>query len=293
MNFTSFKTIIRDEVANRIEDGCEVRLKEVTKNNGIILTGLTVICDDSNISPSIYLDSYYDMYERGRMTIAQAVSDILDVYHKNRIDKSIDMRYFLDYKQIRNKIIYKLINTEKNKELLEDIPHIKFHDLSIVFQFLITEEKFGNATILIHNAHLKVWGISVDELYADACRNTPVLNKYELKNMKDVIKEFVPCEDEDDEMPIYVLSNKSRLQGAACILYPDLLKNVSSTMNSSLYIIPSSVHEVLLLPMDKADGAESIKSMVREVNDTQVDVEEILSFSVYFYDNSDNNIHML
>lgn len=299
MEFASFTTLVKNEVEKRTGENYKVRINDVMKNNGVMLSGLTVMRDDSNISPTIYLNTYYDAYRSGQTTLGMVIDDVMEVYERNKVNRSVDMRNFLNYEAVKNRIVYKLINTEKNKELLEDIPHIEFHDLSIVFQFLITEECFGNATILIHNAHLKIWNTSVAELYKMARRNTPELNKYEIKNMKEVICELTPCgcpeavETEKESLPLYVLSNRSRVHGAACMLYPHLIKDFSEAVRSDIYIIPSSIHEVLLLPTDGRSETERIKGMVQEVNDTQVQAEEVLSYSVYFYDRKDGRIHML
>ena len=131
MEFTYFTTLVREEVERRTGDCYKVRLNDVTKNNGVVLRGLTVTQDDSNISPTIYLNNYYEEYMKGRATLLNVVNDVMDTYHRNKVNQSVDMRYFLDYERVKDRIVYKLINTEKNKELLEDLPHIEFLDLSI------------------------------------------------------------------------------------------------------------------------------------------------------------------
>ena len=133
MEFTSFKAIVRDEVERRTGNECFVRLNDIIKNNGVKLCGLTVTQGEGNISPTIYLDAYYEAYESGRADLEEIVSEIISVYKSNKPACNIDMEYFLNYEAVRKRIVYKLINTEKNRELLGDIPHIEFHDLSIVF----------------------------------------------------------------------------------------------------------------------------------------------------------------
>lgn len=293
MEFTNFKTAVKAAVERRTGSECSVRLCDIIKNNGVKLCGLTIMQGGSNISPTIYLNTYYEAYESGKADLEEIINEIMAAYESSSSALNIDMRYFFNYETVKERIVYKLINTEKNGELLNDIPYIEFHDLSIVFQFLMEDDNLGSATILIHNAHLKIWGITIDELYSDAKRNTPVLNKYEIKSMCDVISDFVPVNnDVHEEVPLYVLSNKSRFHGAACILYPGLLKNFSEAVDSNLYIIPSSIHEVLLLPSYESDEAGSIKQMIKEVNDTQVEEEEVLSYSVYFYNNADDKIYV-
>lgn len=302
MEFTSFTTLVREEVERRTGDNYRVRLNDVTKNNGVVLRGLTVMQDDSNISPTIYLNNYYEEYINGRATLINVVNDVMDTYHRNKVNQSVDMRYFLNYESVKQSIVYKLVNTEKNKTLLEDIPHIEFLDLSIVFQCLIAQEDLGTASILIHNVHMKLWDISVEELYREAKENTQRLQGYEIKSMTEVLCEIMKAENLEefdyeecrqelsDSVPMYVLSNKSRVEGAACMLYPNLIQDFADAIGSSFYIIPSSIHELLLLPAKEDKESREIKSMICEINDTQVSTEEILSYSLYFYDREEGKI---
>lgn len=302
MEFTNFKMLVRDEIAKRAGENYKVRLNDVVKNNGVVLTGLTVMNEDSNISPTIYLNNYYEEYQNGNISLVSIVNDVMDNYNQNRIDKCIDMTKFLQYEYIKERIVYKLINTEKNKELLEDVPHMEFNDLSIVFECLVSEEKMGNATILIHNAHIKLWDKTVQDLYAQANINAPKIQPYDIKNMRDLICGML-CENERIDLEenvfgdnasecvrMYVLSNKSKIHGAACILYPELLKDLATAIGSGMYIIPSSIHEVILVPSVNCDDGESIRQMIREVNDTQVEIEEILSYSLYYYDKDEDKV---
>lgn len=244
MDFENFKNSVKREVESRIGADCNVTLNDVTKNNGVKLSGLTVQSKDTNVSPVIYLNNYYSAYERGSAELEDIISDILDVYEKNKVNHNVDMSLFLNYENIKGKIIYTLINTDRNRELLQHISHIPFLDLSIVFKVVAVEESYRNAVILIRNEHLEIWNVSLEELYKDACHNTPTINKYELKNIRDVINGFVTTEETvPGPVPMLVLSNKSMCHGAACVLYPDLLKHISCLMDSSMYIIPSSVHE--------------------------------------------------
>ncbi len=301
MEFTNFTTLVREEVERRTGDNYRVRINDVRKNNGVVLRGLTVMQDDSNISPTIYLNNYYEDYANGRATFVNVVNDVMDTYHRNKVNQSVDMRCFLNYESVKHCVVYKLVNTEKNKELLADIPHMEFLDLSIVFQCMIAQEEFGTASILIHNVHMKLWDVSVEKLYQAARENTQRLQQYEIKSMTEILREIASGEDGecdyDDCMagcqgsvPMYVLSNKSRVEGAACILYPDLIRDFAEAVGSSCYIIPSSVHEVLLLPAEHEKESAEIKSMIREINDTQVSAEEILSYSLYFYDREEGRI---
>ncbi|MDE6052868.1 MAG: hypothetical protein K2G55_03710 [Lachnospiraceae bacterium] len=210
--------------------------------------------------------------------------------------KSVDVRQYLEYKNFKDRIIYKLINTEKYTELLEDLPHMEFLDLSIVFHCLISQKETESETLLVHNIHLKLWDVTVEELFKAAKENTPKLLPYELKSMAEVICEDNPEEELDAEnaenAPMYVLSNTIRVAGATCMLYTNLIRDIAELLGSSFYIIPSSVHEVLILPSADTSENEEIKVMIREINDTQMQSEEILSYSLYRYDKEEGRLYI-
>ena len=301
MEFTNFTTLVQREVETRAGENYRVKLNDVMKNNGVVLRGITLMQDDSNISPTIYLNPYYDAYENGDTTLGTVIDEVIDTYERNKINRSIDMKFFLNYETVRSRIIFKLINTEKNRELLRDVPYIPFHDLSIVFQCLVSEERFGNASILIHNVHLQLWKVNARELYECALENTPLLQGYELADMNTVLEEMKALggiddeeiEDMQQEVPMYVLSNKSRINGASCILYKDILKDFAMVVDKDLYVLPSSIHEVILLPSDGTQESVQLKEMVREINQSQVEKEEVLSDSVYYYRRSDDSFFCL
>lgn len=294
MEMVSFVEMVRDSVKQQFGNDYQVKLHRVKKNNGVTYTGLCVTGNDSTISPVIYLNDQYRMYEDGKVTFAEVTNYAVDESRKKM--PRVDMRYFLRYENIQDRIVYKLINTDRNRELLEDIPHMEFLDLSIVFQCMAVVGDYGMASILIHNVHLKLWDISVEELYRVAEINTPRLMGYVFKSMNEVICEImenkspedfdynVCMEELKDTVPMYVLGNSHQVEGAACILYPHLLADISHRLESRLYIIPSSIHEVLLLPEDNIDRRTEIRAIIKEINDTQVKEEEILSYSLYYYD---------
>jgi len=223
----------------------------------------------------------------------------------DRKKENVDMKYFLEYVNVKNNIVYKLINTERNRELLEDIPYIEFLDLSIVFQYLISKKESHLETLLIHNVHTKLWGVTVEELYRAAEENTQKLLPHELRNMADVMEEIMKEEDAEEfnhgdcmaelesTKPLYVLTNKKGIDGAVSMIYPGLLKDFADRIGSGFYIIPSSVHEVLLLPSENTEDRENLKDMVKEINDTQMEAEEILSYSMYWFDKSKGKICIL
>ena len=105
MEFTNFKTMVRDELIKRTGEKCNVRINEVMKNNGVVLSGITMMQDDSNISPTIYLNPYYEAYESGEITLGCIVENVLKTYEKNKMKRSVDMRFFMNYESVKGRII--------------------------------------------------------------------------------------------------------------------------------------------------------------------------------------------
>lgn len=297
MTYQEFKANIFHTISTRLGSDYRVSLQDIIKNNDTHLDGLTILSAGSNISPTIYLNYYYDKYLAGK-SLSTIYDDILLSYHQNVPKENIDISFFTDFAKVKNHIIFKLVNYERNKELLSKVPHVRYLDLAVVFNCFIKSTEDGYATILIHHQHLSYWNISTEELYALAMKNTPHLLHYQLQNMTDVIidlfcnehielsKELLPV------FPMYVLSNTTKLNGSGCILYEDLLSEIAQHLGSDFYILPSSIHEVLLIPVASASSYEDLSSMVHEINATQLAREEVLSDRVYFYSRHSGKVTM-
>lgn len=288
MTYQEFKQHISHVIQAELGSSVKVTVQEIIKNNNTRLDGLTILSNQLNISPTIYLNYYYSQYQKGK-PLSKIYQDILSTYEESKPKDSIDISFFTDYEKVKSRIVFKLVNYERNRELLERIPHYRYLDLAIVFYCLLEVNDTGNATILIYKHHLAFWHITKDDLYALAMENTPKLLTYDLKNMTEVLNglfqaEFAEALDmTPNTFPMYVLSNRSKLNGSGCILYKNLLQSFAQKLNSDLYILPSSIHEVLIIPVEKADSAKELSDMVKEVNATQLSNEEILSDHVYYY----------
>lgn len=289
MNYQDFKQHILTELQTEFGSDVKVTIQDIIKNNDTHMDGLTILSPEHNLSPTIYLDYYFRQYEKGR-SLLDIKQDILCVYHENCPSGRIDISFFTDYDKVKSRIIFKLINYERNKELLKKVPYYRFLDLAIVFSCLLESGPTGSATILIHKHHLSFWNITRDDLYALAFQNTPKLLQYDLRNMTDLLEELFhdeeplsPCEVSTGICPMYVLSNQHKLNGAVCILYQNLLRDFANRLGCDLYILPSSVHEVLIIPAHGQTSDQELSDMVRDVNSSQLSREEVLSDHVYYY----------
>lgn len=323
MDYECFKEKLMGLLEAMIPANTTLHLQSVTKNNQVHLDGLAILSPDRNISPTIYLNYYYDdflnhFYETISISddhnkkekevqekklqeyLITIAATILKIHNENLPAENFSITFFKDFEQIQSKIVFKLVNYEKNRDLLRGIPHIPYLDLAIVFLCFLDAQFGQNATILITNEHLKLWKVHDRELYEIAILNTPCLLPEEFCTMETLIENLIEISDfptsnqqepllmEDlvKDASMYVLSNQSKLFGASCILYQNLLSKISQHFSSSLYILPSSIHEVIIIPSKDCSSLSQFTQMVQEVNETQLSAEEILSDHAYYYDES-------
>lgn len=288
-----FSMKILKEIKKIIPADQKVEISSIMKNNGITEDAVSIMEKGKNISPTIYLKEFYECYKEGT-ALEELAAEIVRRNNKYKLEESLDIGFFVDYEKARERIVFKLINRDKNHKLLENIPYVEYMDLVMVFYYLLHDETAGNATILIHNSHLKMWGISKEELYRKACENTPNLLPAAITGMREIIQQMMGDsanleEPVEEDVPMYVMTNPMKMNGAATMAYPNVVKNFANAIGHNVYIIPSSVHEVILVPESGTEGGR-LNEMVREVNESQVDPKEVLADHVYYYDRLENSM---
>lgn len=287
MKYEQFVCATKEKVELMVGKDMRVEFHTALKNNGKEKIGLAIKDEKVNITPVIYLEEYFEIYESGD-TIHNIAQSIITIYDKVRLYDSWNTEDYLEYSKIKNTLACKLINYEANKKLLKEVPHIKYLDLAIVFYNLVHGSMEGSTTMLLKTEHMKSWGVSIEKLYKETLSNTVKMLPAKFENMNSVINELLDeCEIEKlDEQPIrmYVLSNEIRNFGASCILYPEELKRIGTIIGGNYYILPSSIHEVIVMPEKIAPSREELKELIQGVNIEAVEEEEILSDHPYYYD---------
>lgn len=306
--YQSFVNMVCSMLKDRLGKGYDLRLHKVTKNNSLELDSLVVLKKGVTYSPNIYLFSYYESYIEG--TEVTDIVDRLYYLYMSNTKPVLDRDFNYTFDEMKKNITYRLISYDRNKKLLSQIPHVKYLDLAITFHCLVKEDEDGIGTIRITNDHLSSWNISLKQLQDAANVNTCTLFPATIKSMEDTIKGIVldtPIKDgeniTDDEFdlllnqsfysdnpPMYVLTNKQGINGASCLLYDDLIGEFAVKIQSDLFILPSSIHELILIPTQNNRNRSSLEEMVVEVNLTQVAPEEVLSDKVYYFSRKQNAI---
>ena len=294
LDFEEFQQYVKDNIRDFLPpefEDAEVVLNTVRKNNGRDLHAVNIRIPGSNITPNIYLESFYQNYSEDGMELDVCLKRLanLELEHMNPSQEFMDVaNKILDVDFAREHVVMHVVNAEKNAESLKEMPHKLTEDLAIIYKIYLGSDDGGVGTVAVKNEYLEKWGISADELHEWALENSNLLMPATVQDMGSLLRqsfgdsEFdlpVVCEDE----MMYVVSNERKVNGASSIIYSDALERLAEKLGTDLYVLPSSVHEIIAISTNFGTP-EELAAMVREVNATQVSVEEQLSDHVYKYD---------
>lgn len=296
MNYEIFKDVVEEKFMDYMPDefkNAKLAIAPVQKVN-VTLDGLSILDTGRNISPTIYINDMYERYkENGDLenTIISACNFMAKTISET--SPVFDVDNFLN--SAKDKIVFQLINTEQNKSFLEKVPHREFQDLSIIYKVVINVEKESIHNVQVTNELSKRLGMDEEMLFKSAAENTRRILPPTVRNMKDVITEMFEAQGMPEELsnmmmgqipeelPMWVITNNVGNNGAVSMLYENELHELAENMESDLYILPSSVHEVIAVSTDMGNP-EELAQMVAEINMQEVSLSERLSNQVYHYD---------
>lgn len=292
MNIKEFTEQMKSSISDILQK--EVTILEKLKINGIYSYGIRISEPDSNIGITIYLDPFFEKF-LNTDNWPRTVEYVLDFYRNYDHSDSLNMEWFFDFNQVRSKLYYILVNYESNEELLCKVPYTRFLDLAKIYyaQCPLGESNTGN--ILVRNEHMEDWGISNYELDKAAEENTPILYPACITSLTDAIGLEnllgVPIELPDEPLiPMFALSNTKSDYGASAICYQKILEDFSQKVQDDLILLPSSVHEMILMPLHKNDDIASHKETVYDANRCLLEPSEFLSDNVYLFSRQDKQI---
>lgn len=255
MNYTEFVCAVEKNMSLKVKEGVKVSAYTAVKNNGRERQGIVMETPGVNISPTIYLEEYYQCYQNGE-GLEEIVDDIHSFYESIRKEESWDYRKILSYEGVKDRIVFKLVNREKNREFLESVPHREVLDLAVVFYVLLEVKREGMAMMTICENHIRQWGVDAETLWETAAENVKRILPAELFTMRYALNEIVSSLEEScctgenileescgEHDRMYVLTNKIRSYGAACIAYPHIPEMIGRALGADYYVLPSSVHE--------------------------------------------------
>lgn len=315
MKYEEFKNYVEEHIKNYLPETYQdavVSVQTVKKNNSQELDGLNIQLAEENTSPIIYLNHYYEDYQNGRVIgdILEEIAQCREIYS---VKEHFPIEDLFDFEKNRERIIFQTVGREANQELLSNAPHHVEQDMALIYKILLDKEKGGMASITIDHALLERMGVDEETLYQTAMKNTVREFPMTFFAMDDVVREmleqdlfgFSLATLEDAEMkdflqeilqeqtgfpkeqsPFYILTNEQKIDGAGVLFYPGVQELVAEKMNGDYFVLPSSVHEVLIVPDDGNMNFEELRTMVNEVNQAEVHPAEVLTGQVYSYDSA-------
>lgn len=297
-----FDVRLKEQVSEALGTGYQVEQKQIRKNNGVRKDALCVQEENKECTPSFYLEEMYDSYCLGQ-PVAALAEHIAEVVRQEDTLGFAKVEQLLKQEWFEKRLFLRLIHFEKNRDWLEHTVYVRIHDLAAVFCVLTEQKREGLKSFCLPKSIWEQAGLGTAEEYYDTIlKNTERLFPLELMRIEEQLLQCMEqetgeasgqlrqeCEkllQEETDTAFYVLTNTARINGAAVILYETVSERLRECFGehfqNGLWVIPSSIHEVLLLPATK-EGEEALNRMVQEVNKTQVVPEEVLSDHVYRY----------
>ena len=295
MDYEIFKEVVKEGFLSfmpKSYQDMEVRVTPVDKVNRK-LDGLSLLAQDeeSMISPTLYINDMYEKYSKTgdlQETLRESAEAMDEAFREAELPQ-------LDISMAKDNIIFQLVNTMQNEDMLKNLPHRDFQDLSIIYRWVVGVEQQGLSSVVINNHVAESLGMGEEQLFRAAAENTRRILPPVVQSMNEVMRDMfvadgMPKEladlmigEQEPEMTMWVISNERKIEGAASMLYEDKLHSLAEKVGTDLYILPSSVHEVIAVSVEMGEP-EELARMVAEINMDQVDLSERLSNQVYHYD---------
>lgn len=284
MEFKKYSQMLMCKMQLFMGNEYELEIREVCKNNNVTMTGVMAKKKGQTAYPTLYIDEFYcpELDDSDVEYLAMRLSGKFLEIDDN---SPHFLEEYFEYEYVREHIAVKLINAESNKDILIDVPHRRFHNLAIVYYYIVEDEGLGGrGSILIRNAQMENWQVTEAQLYEAAIFNSKKMLPYSITPIKEVIERVGNINMGGLDVPMYVLTNNYGTFGAACMLYEEALEEFAAKTEGNFYILPCSIHEVILLPFKDEYNVKDLLTTVTEINSTEVSQEYLLADSVYLYD---------
>lgn len=304
--FHPFVEHMKEEQEKRFKGRLAIGTQDITRNNGVAavcLTGKKKTNGQEKVA--VPLNDYYAAYQKG-MALEQISNDIYELFHalERRGSHDFTLDKLGDFEQAKDRIFYRLVNYDKNLEMLKEVPHIPWLDLAVTFHVMgFQDEKGLSACPISHKVRMQ-WGLDIGTLYQLAKENTPKIFPVSFCSLEQLIQnieknsngenmESEPLPSDDLDSTLYILTNQGTACGAGAVLYDGVLKDFADRKERDLVLLPSSIHEFLILPYEEPLHMGELKKMVEQINRTDVSEADFLSNHVYRYHRESKNISMI
>ena len=295
MSYPEFRELIFEALKEIVPEEITIKPVSAAKINSHIRYGIMFECAELSYAPTIYLEPFYASFQNGSPIEALA-EELYCCYIEETGPIPECINRLGRFEEAKKNIFVRMIHIEENKKLLEETPCVKYLDFAIIPYFEVNDESFFKGSILLKNSYLEYWGIDEDTFMSWAIQNTKDKKNVLLRSMSEVLAEFLTEEDiefsgkTDDKM--YVLTNEDKYFGAVLIYFPEVLEMICQRIKEDFYLLPSSVHEWIIIPATQIDEKEVLFHMVKNVNESEVMEEEVLSDNIYYYSANSQKIYV-
>ena len=298
MEYESFKKEFTEDIKEKLYEmgygDVDIKINNIKKVNRDY-EAMNVVPEGGVMGVSFNLEEIFTKFEQSGdydsvlKNTTSFVANGIDTAPKTDIDN------LLNYEEMKNKLSIEVISAEANKELLLNIPHDRIEDLAAVYRFVLKSESTGKASILVSNEMMQKMGITHEQLKNDALYNAPIIRPAVIKGMNEVIKELMGKEAYElangtgnVEESVYVATVPDKDSGAGVLSYQNFMDQAAERVGGDFFILPSSIHEILIVKDDGEMKAELLRNMVQQINRTELMPEDKLSDNVYHYDSKEH-----
>lgn len=281
------------------ENAYEVQVSNVMKQNATNYIGIIIGVAGEPAAPTIYIEEYYEKYLAGKATPLSTAGDMIEIYEGMRQevervnrDTNENIDVILNYNLAKEYVRFRVVEIARNQEWLADKPYVPvgngFAEIFYV-EFAGRDESYGIYNVT--DPLLREWSCDLKQLEKDAIENQRRENPAVFKNLVSIIGEMMGTPADSLPDPgLYILTNPDQHWGAGCLYYPGVQEQIAEMVRGDYYVIPSSVHEHLILPVADAEDALILPHMVTEINQERVMPEDVLSDNVLFYNHIDKTL---
>lgn len=237
-------------------------------NNGVAITDLKI---KNTNSPAVHINEAVDEILSGALSIKDAAQSIKNTFREAILTESkIDFAGYLDKQFILQNVILVLVNSDKNIATKECEPHRNYLNLTAFYRVIVGKKDDCVTSFRVTNPMVELLKITEHELFDAAMANTKKAGYF--------TSDF-------DGISMFVITTKEAMYGASALLHPEVMQELADNVGSDLYILPSSIHEIIALPCSIYSDTDSLRAMVREINEdsSKVAPDEVLGNDIYLY----------
>ena len=286
-----FAKELKETIKKLIGEEYKVEIYRTEKVNIEKVHALVIFNSEDKVSPTFYIEKFYKKYQQGKATIQEMAESIVHTYQCNtnlfRLQKD-----FNNGEWMKEHLFLQLINSSKNRKLLQNSVYMDFGEFALVLYVMVSNDEEGLYKLKVTTDMCQRFGWNEKDILNYALENTMHLFPYNVSTLHELLQKAVNSIGifPDMNIPkvpgapeITVLTNNVCVNGATAIFYPGVLKEIAEKRGTSLFLLPSSIHEFIIMEDDGICNPEELKYMVQEVNGSAVPPEEVLSDDIYYY----------